>query len=201
MRIDNAYHHGDASIAGSEYTLYANQRITNRSGSITYFNKGDEVATFLFDERGIATINLLSYKGKLRVNGSTLTGIPLGNYSMEETFVPEGYTKDTRSYTYNFTYANQYTSVINKYGYVYNSVKTEPFEIIKISSDTNDTAQLIENAEFTAILERYVNFYGSFDEALKHTEEYAFDEWCTMTTDKKGYAISDRLAYRYICSE
>lgn len=106
-----------------------------------------------------------------------------------------GYTQDTRTYNYNFSYIDQYTSVVSKYGYVYNSVKTEPFEIVKISTDTNDTAELIENAEFTAILKKYVDFYGNFDEALKHTDEYAFDEWCVMTTDKKGYAISDRLAW------
>lgn len=114
---------------------------------------------------------------------------------MKETTVPTGYTQDTRTYTYNFNYIDQYTSVITKYGYVYNTVKTEPFEIIKVSTDTNDTAELIENAEFTVILKKFVEYYGGFEEAMEHTDEYAFDEWCVMTTDEKGYAISDRLAW------
>lgn len=187
---------------GAVYTLYANERIRNRAGTVTYFNSGDEVATFTFDERGIATVKLLSYTGKLRVNGSTLNGIPLGSYYLKETTIPVGYTQDTRTYNYNFNYIDQYTSVINKYGYVYNSVKTEPFEIIKVSTDTNDTAELIEGAEFTVILKKYVDYFGSFEEAMKHTDEYSFDEWCTITTDKKGYAISDRLAFgRYVVRE
>lgn len=45
------------------------------------------------------------------------------------------------------------------------------------------------------------NFIGSFAEALKHTSEYQDDEWCVMTTDSAGYAISSRLAYRNVCSK
>ena len=83
-----------------------------------------------------------------------------------------------------------------------NDVRREPFEIVKVSTDTNDTAELVENAEFTAILKKYVDFYGSFDEAMKHTDDYAYDEWCVMKTDSKGYVKSDRLAWgTYVVKE
>lgn len=196
IRIDNTFHHGDASLNGAVYTLYANARITNRAGTVAYFNVNEPIATFTFDEKGIATVRVLkSSSSKLRANGSTLTGIPLGNYYLKETTVPFGYKQDTNTYSYTFSYVNQNTPVIYRYGTVLNDVKREPFEIIKVSTDTNDTAELIEGAEFTVILKKYVDFYGSFDEALKHIDEYAFDEYCVMTTDEKGYAISDRLAY------
>ena len=196
IRIDNTYHHGDASIAGAVYTLYANGRITNRAGTVTYFNANEQIANFTFDEKGIATVRVLkSSNSKLRANGSTLTGIPLGNYYLKETTVPVGYKQDTNTYSYTFSYVNQNTPVIYRYGTVLNDIKREPFEIIKISSDTNDTAELIEGAEFTVILKKYVEYYGSFEEALKHTEEYAYDEWCVMKTDVKGYAMSNRLAW------
>lgn len=201
-RIDGRYHHGDASIAGAVYTLYASGRITNRAGTVTYFNSGDAIATFTFNEKGIANVQILkSSSSKLRASGSTLSGIPLGTYTLRETTVPTGYTEDTRTYIYTFSYRDQYTSVITKTGTVYNTVKTEPFDIIKVSTDTNDTAELIEGAEFTVILKKYVEYYGSFEEALKHTDDYAYDEWGILTTDEKGYAISERLAYRYLrCS-
>ena len=88
-----------------------------------------------------------------------------------------------------------HTSVISKKEIVHNDVNREVFEIIKVSTDTNDTAVLLENVEFTIILKRYVNFYGSFEEALKHIDEYADDEYCVMRTDDKGYSMSKPLAY------
>ena len=196
IRTDNTYHHGDASIAGAVYTLYASERITNRAGTVTYFNANEQIANFTFDERGTATVRVLkSSSTKLRANGSTLTGIPLGRYHLEETTIPVGYKKDTNTYSYTFSYVNQNTPVIYRYGTVLNDVKREPFEIIKISSDTNDTAELIEGAEFTVILKKYVDYFGSFEEAMRHTDEYAYDEWCIMKTDIKGYAKSNRLAF------
>lgn len=91
-----------------------------------------------------------------------------------------------------------FTSVISKKEVVHNDVKREPFELIKISTDTNDTATLLENVEFTIILKRYVDFYGSFEEAAKHISEYADDEYCVMRTNEKGYSLSKPLAYRHI---
>ncbi len=203
LRIDNTFHHGDASLNGAVYTLYSNGRITNRAGTVTYFNANEPIATFTFDEQGIATVRVLkSSSSKLRANGATLNGIPLGSYYLKETTVPVGYKQDTNTYSYTFSYVNQNTPVIYRYGTVLNDIKREPFEIVKISTDTNDTAELIENAEFTAILKKYVDFYGNFDEALKHIDEYAFDEWCVMKTDVRGYAKSDKLAFgRYVVRE
>ncbi len=94
------------------------------------------------------------------------------------------------------------TNVITKVGTVHNDIKRESFEIIKISSNTNDTATLLENVEFTAILKRYVEFYGSYTEALKHTSEYADDEWSIIKTNSAGYGISKLLSYgTYVVNE
>lgn len=95
-----------------------------------------------------------------------------------------------------------HTSVINKKETVHNDVKREPFEIIKVSTNSNDTAVLLEDVEFTAILKRYVLYYGSYEEALKHTSEYADDEWCVLKTDSAGYSISKLLSYgTYVVNE
>ncbi len=78
--VDGSYKHGDASIAGATYTLYAKEKITNVARTITYFNKGDEIATFTFDKRGIATIKITNTntRAELKVNGTKLEGIPMG---------------------------------------------------------------------------------------------------------------------------
>ena len=154
VRVDELYHHGDASIAGAVYTLYASERITNVARTVTYFNSGDVIATFTFNEQGIATVRIanMATRAKLSINGDTLNGLPMGTYSLRETTVPTGYTQDTNNYVYTFSYINQNTSIIYKTGTVFNDVKREPFEIIKVSTIENDTAELIENAEFTVIL-------------------------------------------------
>lgn len=78
--VDGSYKHGDASITGTTYTLYAKEKITNVARTITYFNKGDEIATFTFDKNGIATIKITNTntKADLKVNGSKLEGLPMG---------------------------------------------------------------------------------------------------------------------------
>ncbi len=197
VRVDGEYHHGDASIAGAVYTLYASERITNVARTVTYFNAGDVIATFTFNERGIATIRIknMTTRAKLSISGDRLNGLPMGTYSLRETTVPVGYKQDTNTYSYTFSYINQNTPVIHKIGMVFNDVKREPFEIIKVSTIVNDTAELIKDAEFTVILKKYVTYYNSFEEALKHTSEYANDEWCMMKTDEKGYAKSNKLAW------
>ena len=38
-------------------------------------------------------------------------------------------------------------------------------------------------------------FYGSFDEALKHLDEFAEDEYSVFKTDANGHGVSGLLAY------
>lgn len=84
-RIDGSYKHGDASIEGTEYTLFANEKITNKAGTITYFKKNEELATFTFNKEGIATIKITNTKtpAKLKVNGVKLEGIPMGTFRIK----------------------------------------------------------------------------------------------------------------------
>lgn len=79
-----------------------------------------------------------------------------------------------------------------------NKVQKAKFELIKVSSVTNTTAPIVPNAEFTAILSKYVEYYGSFDEALKHLDEYSKDEYSIFKIGSNGHGISGLLAYRKI---
>lgn len=194
-RVDGTIHHGDVNIAGAEYTLYANEDVFNKSKTTKYFTKDEEIAKFTFNESGVATIKIINTKANLKANGSTLANIPLGNYYAKETKVPTGYLKDTEKHTLTLSYKDSKTKTISVKGNVSNQVQKAKFEIIKVSGKDSNTAKVVEGAEFTAILTKYVKYYGSFDEALKHLDEYSKDEYAVFTTDKTGHGVSNLLAY------
>lgn len=194
-RVDVTIHHGDVNIAGAEYTLYADEDVFNKSKTTKYFTKDEEIAKFTFNESGVATIKITNTKANLKTNGSTLANIPLGNYYAKETKVPTGYLKDTEKHTLTLSYKDSKTKTISVKGNVTNQVQKAKFEIIKVSGRDSNTAKVVEGAEFTAILTKYVKYYGSFDEALKHLDEYSKDEYSVFKTDKTGHGISNLLAY------
>lgn len=196
-RVDGTSHHGDASIKGAEYTLYASSDIYNKKGTIKYFSKDDEIAKFTFNEYGVASVKITNTTtpAQISVNGSTLAGLPMGSFYSKETIVPNGYTKDTNTYTYTLSYKDNNTKVIKTSGIVKNKVEQAPFEVIKITSNNNTVAETVEGAEFTAILSKYVDYYGSFDEAKKHLNEFAKDEYSIFKTGSNGHGTSSLLAY------
>lgn len=196
-RVDGTSHHGDASIKGAEYTLYASSDIYNKKGTIKYFSKDEQIAKFTFNEYGVASIKITnsSTPAQISVSGSTLKGLPMGSFYSKETIVPIGYTKDTNTYTYTLSYKDSSTPVIKTSGTVTNKVEQAPFEVIKVTTNDNTIAETVEGAEFTAILSKYVDFYGSFDEAKKHLNEFADDEYSIFKTGSNGHGTSSLLAY------
>ncbi len=196
-RADGTSHHGDASIEGAVYTLYAKNDIYNVSRSLKYFSKDEPIATFTFNKYGVASVKITNTntRAEISVKGNILKGLPMGEYYAKETIVPTGYTQDTDIYNYTFSYQNSTTAVIEVAGTVKNVVQKAPFEVIKVTTDTNDTAKVVEGAEFTAILTKYVDYYKSFDEARKHLAEFAEDEYSIFKTGTDGHGVSELLAY------
>ena len=203
-RVDGTSHHGDVNLKGTEYTLYAKEDIYNVARTVKYFSKNEEIAKFTFDEYGKATVIVTNKTtpAKLSAEGNTIKGLPMGTFYAKETHVVEGYMQDTEEHIYKLNYKDMNTPVIKISDTLKNTVEKAKFEVIKISSNTNTTAEVIENAEFTAILTKYVDFYGSFDEALKHLDEYAEDEYSIFKTGADGHGVSGLLAYgEYTCYE
>lgn len=196
-RVDGISHHGDVNLKGTEYTLYAKEDIYNVKKTIKYFSKDEEIAKFTFDEYGKATVIVTNKTtpAKLNVEGSTLKGLPMGSFYAKETFVVEGYMQDTQEHTYTLSYKDMNTPVIKIGDTLKNTVQKAKFEVIKISTNTNTTAPVIANAEFTAILTKYVDYYGSFDEAKKHLDQYAEDEYSIFKIGADGHGVSGLLAY------
>lgn len=203
-RVDETSHHGDATLEGTEYTLYANEDIYNVAKTIKYFSKNEEIATYAFNSNGIAQINITtkSTSANLTVDENVLKGLPMGNYYAKETKVPTGYLQENEIHKITLKYKDMYTKVIKAENTFANIVQKAKFEVIKVSSITNTTAPVIENAEFTAILTKYVDYYGSFNEALKHLDEYSKDEYSVFKTEANGHGISGLLAYgKYTVNE
>ena len=196
-RVDGTSHHGDVNLKGTEYTIYAKEDIYNVKKTIKYFSKDEEIAKFTFDEYGKATVivtNIIT-PAKLSVEGSTLKGLPMGSFYAKETYVVEGYMQDTQEHTYTLSYKDMNTPVIKIGDTLKNTVQIAKFEVIYISTNTNTTAPVIANAEFTAILTKYVDYYGSFDEAKKHLDQYSEDEYSIFKTGADGHGVSGLLAY------
>ena len=196
-RVDGTSHHGDATIEGTEYTLYAKNDIYNVARTVKYFSANEEIATFTFNSNGIAKIYIStgSKTANLITEDNILKGLPMGSYYAKETKVPEGYLTDNETHNITLQYKDMHTSVIKAENTFTNQVEKAKFEVIKVSSITNDTAPIISGAEFTAILTKYVNYYGSFDEALKHLNEFSEDEYSVFKTENTGHGISGLLAY------
>ena len=196
-RVDGTSHHGDVNLKGTEYTLYAKEDIYNVARTIKYFSKNEEIAKFTFDEYGVATVIVTNRNtpAVLSVDGNTIKGLPMGSYYAKETHVVEGYMQDNTEHTYTLSYKDMNTPVIKISDTLKNTVEKAKFEVIKISSNTNSTANIIANAEFTAILTKYVDYYGSFDEAKKHLDQYAEDEYSIFKTGADGHGVSGLLAY------
>lgn len=119
----------------------------------------------------------------------------MGKFYAKETSVGKGYLQDNKIHDISLDYKDMNTKVIKIENTLTNRVQKAKFEVIKVSSITNTTAPVVEGAEFTAILTKYVDYYGSFDEALKHLDEYAEDEYSVFKTEKNGHGISGLLAY------
>lgn len=196
-RADGTSHHGDATIEGTEYTLYAKNDIYNVARTVKYFSANEKIATFIFNSNGIAKINIStgSKTANLTTEGNILKGLPMGSYYAKETKVPEGYLTDNETHNITLQYKDMHTRVIKAEDTFTNQVEKAKFEVIKVSSITNDTAPILPQAEFTAILTKYVNYYGSFDEALKHLDEFSKDEYSVFKTENTGHGISGLLAY------
>ncbi len=203
-RVDGTSHHGDATLDGTEYTLYANADIYNVAKTVKYFSKDEEIATYTFDSNGIAKVNITtkSTKAELKAEGNILKWLPMGEYYSKETNVTNGYLQDNEKHIHTLKYKDMNTKVITLEKTLTNLVKKAKFEVIKISSIINTTAPIVEGAEFTAILTKYVDFYGSFEEALKHLDEYSKDEYSVFKTESNGHGISGLLAYgKYTVNE
>ena len=191
---------GDASLAGAEF-------------EVNYY-KGDHTlgtvpntapnATWIIttDETGKAGMS--SARGSnLYKNSKGETVIPLGYLTIKEITAPEGYliNDELISYKINSSGIGETITVLQNLTEEQKKVEEEvikaPFSLRKVitAGEQSEVVDVEVDAVFVAIANKYVLKYGSFEEALKHTAEYAPSEWDRLVTDNNGNATSKPLAY------
>lgn len=122
-------------LDGAEFTITAAEKITNASGSKTYYTKGQVVAT-------VTTKNGVASKDN----------IPLGKYIVKETKTAPGYVLNDETFTANLEYKDEKTPVVElEIKGIVNKEPTGSVTLIKEDSETGSKAQgdaSLENAEY-----------------------------------------------------
>lgn len=169
---------GEATLKGAVYGVYARNTIYDPADNSVIYSANAKIGELVTDENANATVSNLY----------------LGEYYIKELQASEGYTLDTATYNFDLTYESQNVSVVTKSITVKERVKSQAFRIIKVSSDTNGEAELLEGVEFTIKSQKDIDKYGSWEKA-PIAKNYKGEESAILVTDSKGYAISERLPY------
>ena len=207
---------GDASLALAEFTLkfyagnYADGVDPSTSGiapTRTWVLRTDGNGKSYLSRAGIN----FSYNGQsypYKVSGDELyldennaPTLPLGTLTIQETKAPEGYHMPDSATVHvrKIEESDEILETVKEYNIPVEAeqVILGDFTLFKGNTDA-EQAEIIKpevGAEFVAIAKKYVNQYGSFEEALNHLSEYGVNEYSVLVTDSEGNAKSGKLAY------
>ncbi|NLJ70426.1 MAG: VaFE repeat-containing surface-anchored protein [Clostridiaceae bacterium] len=191
---------GDASLAGAEFRVnyYKGEHTLGTVPTV------EPNATWIITTDATGKAGMSSARGSnLYKNGKGETVIPLGYITIQEITAPEGYLINDRlmSHKIDSTGADETLTVLQNL--TAEQIKFEeevikaPFSLRKVmtAGEQSEVVDVEVDAVFVAIANKYVLKYGSMEEALKHTDEYAPSEWARLVTDQNGNATSKPLAY------
>ena len=148
----------------------------------------------LFDETTQTPVGMLNIDASGISN--TIHGLYYSHqYSVKEITAPTGYKLDMEKKIVLFNQLPSYTNHIALD--VFDDVITAKFSIHKLFVDKHHSALATneQGATFTAILQKHIDRFGSFEEANKHLSEFTPKEYAIITTDEEGNAKSGELAY------
>ena len=189
---------GDASIVGATYGLYAREDIVHPDGT-TGVVKYNDVSGSIHQLKAIkgkefdvkdtkATKDALLATIKTDENGEFgFENLYNGKYYLKEIKASDGYLLDKTEYEVDLTYKNQHDYIVMKTSSVYEIVKKQAFDLVKVghSSGTSQAAKPLEGVEFTVKLESDVIRLG-WEKAPVYD---------VLITDKEGKASSIELPY------
>lgn len=183
---------GDAKLSGATYGLYAMETVNypDGRGVVSYAGEDNitsDTGTSFFSTGTPANAGTLLASVKTDENGNFHFGnLYYGKYYIQEIEPGEGYLLDDTKYEVDYTKEQNTHQNISVTRHVVETVKKQPFEIIKVSTDGDDTeTDYVEGAEFTVKLQSEVDKTG-WDGAKVYD---------TLVTDEKGYACSKELPY------
>ena len=170
----------EAEIDGAVYGLYASENILDPADGSIIYNKGAEI-TRVRIANGTATVDNLY----------------LGDYEWRELTASVGYSLDTTTHKFSLNYANQDTKLVTNKTTSKENVIVADFDLEKVitSGDESEIVEKEEGAEFLVVAKKYVEQYGSIEEAWEHRDEFTNKEYDKLITSNRGYAKSKMLAY------
>ena len=178
---DSTVAQNEASLDGAIYGLYANETILDPADASIIYKAREEVARVRIE------------------NGEGLVeDLYLGSYIWKEITAGEGYKLDTNTYPINLEYEGQSVKTVTAKTTVSEKVITGNFEIEKVITSGDEDSGVVEKeqgAEFMVVAKKYVDKYGTIEQAWEHRTEFTNKEYDYLTTNKNGYAKSKDLAY------
>lgn len=190
---------GDATLSGATYGLYAADTIVypDGRGTVTYAGSDNITCTkgtdFVSTGAAAEKDALLATVKTTNNHDFNFGNLYYGRYYIKEIEPSEGYLLDNTVYSVNFDEASDVHQDISLKCTVVETVKKQSFEIIKISTDGDETeTDYVENAEFTVKLQSDIDKNG-WDNAQIYD---------VLVTDEYGYACSKELPYgTYVVKE
>lgn len=178
--FDSEIAQNEGKLDGAIYGLYARENILDPADATVIYKAGEEVARVRTTTSEVSVDNLY-----------------LGSYFWKEITSSEGYKLDLTEYPVELQYAGQTVKTVTARSTVKEKVITGNFEIEKVitSGEESEIVEKEEGAEFLVVAEKYVNQYGSVEEAWEHRSEFTDKEYDKLITNKNGYAKSKDLAY------
>ena len=178
---DTTIAQNEATLDGAIYSLIAKENILDPADATVIYRAGEEVTRVRIEN------------GEARVDD-----LYLGSYEWREVTPSEGYKLDPTVYPFSLNYAGQSVKTVTSKTTATEKVITGNFEIEKVITDEDNDSGVVQKesgAEFMVVAKKYVEKYGSVEEAYNHKSEFTNKEYDYLTTDKNGYAKSKDLAY------
>lgn len=169
---------GDANLEGNVYELRAKEKITNKAGTKTFYEKDALVSSKKTDENGKITWD----------------NLPLGNYYIKETSSNETLVLNTSVINVSLEYEGQTVSKVTSSKKTSNRVNMQKIQVFKSGEKDSISGFVkgLQGAEFTFKLKSEVDHVG-WDNA----QPYAI-----ITTDANGIANTPYLPYgEYLVKE
>lgn len=178
--FDSIVAQNEGKLDGAVYGLYARENILDPADATVIYKAGDEVARVRTTTSEVSVDNLY-----------------LGSYYWKEISSSEGYKLDLTEYPVDLLYAGQNIKTVVSKTTVKEKVITGNFEIEKVitSGEESEIVEKEEGAEFLVVAKKYVDKYGSIEEAWKHIDEFTNKEYDHLITNENGYDKSNDLAY------
>ncbi len=177
---DVKHSQNEAEIDGALYALKAKENILDPADGSIIYNAGDEV-TRVRIENSMAQVDNLY----------------LGSYEWVELTPGIGYSIDKTHRNFTLSYSDQNVKTVIAKTTSVEEVIVGDFELEKVitSGENSEIVEKEEGAEFLVIAKKYVDKYGSIEEAWEHRDEFTEKEYDKLVTSNKGWAKSRKLAY------